>query len=282
MRREGLPDYAAVQGYFERRLAAIAQRYQRRVAGWDEIDRAGISRTAIIMAWTGGEAALAASHHGNDVVMTPNPPLYFDAYQGPPSNEPTAFEGRLTTLKMVYDYDPAESLGATVERTHILGAQGNLWTEYIPTPAQLWYMAYPRALALSELCWTPKKNKDWSGFRKRAGIALQRLEPDVTFRIPETTFRLRAPDMTPVSTALNVYHVSLPRRASTAQLVLEEVVPNAEVHYTLDGSIPTALSRRYLRPLALELNGGVAHVAAVASLHGYRVSAPSFLTVGTP
>jgi hexosaminidase len=282
MRREGLESYAAVQSYFTRRLEEIAHKYGKRIIGWDEIDKAGVSRDAIVMAWTGSDAALTASSHGNDVVMSPNPPLYFDAYQGPPEREPAAIGG-LTTLEMVYKYNPMASIGAPEQRKHILGAQGNLWTEYIPTSSQLWYMAYPRALALSELCWTPRDRMDWNDFKKRAGVALMRLEPlRVTFRIPEVEFRLESPDVTPVSIKLNVYRAVLPEGSSNATVALQGIVPNAAIHYTLDGNVPTVSSPLYEHPLHLKVGATGVHVAAVASLKGYRISAPSFLTLAPP
>ncbi len=258
-------DEVPYRGYFIRRLEAIAHSYHRRIAGWDEIDASGASKGAIVMAWEGSDAAATAASRGHDVVMSPNPPLYFDAYQGPLEREPLAFDGRLTTLKMVYDYDPVAEIEGIRNRKHILGAQANVWTEYIPTASQLWYQVYPRALALSELSWTPRTMKNWTNFRERAGVALQRLEPlGVTFRIPEVTFRLET---------------RMPRRSTDATVALEQVVPNAVVHYTLDGSIPTVYSPRYTRRLRLKLRGRPIRVTAVASLIGYRVSAPSFLTI---
>ncbi len=277
MRRAHLTDYAQVQGYFTRRIERIANRHGRRIVGWDEIDKVGASKTAVVMAWTGAGAGATAIAHGHEVVMSPGPPLYFDAYQGPPEGEPRAIGG-FTTLRAVYAYDPLEGipLGA---RHRVLGAQGNVWAEYIATPEHLWYMAYPRALALAELTWTPRSRMHWPSFEQRAGLALQHLESaGITFRIPEVGYRLNSPAATPFEVRPNVYRVVLPACTANATVVLEPFVPNAAVRYTLDGSVPTVSSPLYAHPLQLRLRGGV-RIGAIASLKGYRASAPSFLTL---
>jgi hexosaminidase len=283
MRRERLGSYAAVQGYFTRRLEAIARKYHRRIAGWDEILNAAVSRTAIITAWRGEYSTAIASHDGYDVVATPNAPLYLDAYQGPPEYEPRAIGHRINTLRMVYDYDPARSIHTRAERNHLLGAQANMWTEYVATPSHLWYMAYPRVLALSELCWTPPKQKNWPDFKRRAGIALQRLESlNITFRIPEVTFAVANAKVVPIPTRPNIYHVHLSSRSSRATIVLESIIPNATIHYTLDRTIPTLASRTYNHPLDLAVSRTPKHIAAIAALIGHRASAPSVLTLEAP
>jgi hexosaminidase len=282
MRRERLGSYAAVQAYFTRRLEAIARKYHRRIAGWDEILNMDVSRTAIITAWRGQYSTAIASHGGYDVVATPNAPLYLDAYQGPPGGEPRAFPGRLTTLRMVYDYDPARSI-PTRERSHLLGAQANMWTEHVSTPSHLWYMAYPRVLALSELCWIPPKQKNWPDFKRRAGIALQRLEPlNITFRIPEVTFAVTNAKVIPTSPHLNVYRARISARSSHTTIVLQQIIPNAAIHYTLDGTTPTLTSRTYNHPLHLTATRIPKHITAIASLKGHRPSAPSTLSLEAP
>lgn len=228
------------------------------------------------MAWTGSVAGLVASAHGNDVVMTPHSPLYFDAYQGPPENEPTAIGG-LTTLRAVYDYDPVESIDDPVQRAHVIGAQANLWSEYIPTATQLWYMSYPRALALAEICWTPRRAKNWKRFRMQSSVALGRLEPlGITFRMPEVAYRVGSIDIENSTDVLNRYTVA----ASEAVVVeLRSPVSNATVHYTLDGSTPTAASPVYVSPLRLHRSAKNMVVTAIAIVPGYRSSIPTTLTL---
>jgi hexosaminidase len=276
MRRQGLTTYADVQGYFTRRVQKIAKKHHRSIVGWDEIDKAGVSPGAIVMAWNGSAAGLTASRHGNDVVMTPDPPLYFDAYQGPLESEPAAIGG-LTTLEDVYKYDPFESIDAPELRKHFLGAQGNTWTEYIPNSAQLWYMVYPRALALSELCWSARARMHWDDFKRRAGISLARLEPlGVTFRIPEVTFRVVSPNVTVASGRLNAYRAEVPEKSRDVTVRLDEVVPNAAIYYTLNGGVRDESLKLYKRPLHVKARE---ELAAVAVIDRYRRSDPASLTV---
>jgi len=263
MRRYGIETYSGVQGYFTRRLEQIAKTCGKQIVGWDEIAKAPISDDAIVMAWTGSEAGGAAARRGNDVVMSPDPPLYFDAYQGPASGEPPALGG-VTTLRRVYDYDPIDSVLVTPTlRRHVLGVQGNVWTEYISTPRHLWYMVYPRALALAELDWTPRTQMRWSDFEQRAGIALQRLESlYISFRIPEVSYRLGPAEAREVATDLNAYRAELSDNP-TERVELVSVVPNAVVHFTTDGTAPTVASPTYARPL--QVRPGTT-VKAIASL----------------
>jgi hexosaminidase len=256
MRANGFTTYAQVQGYFTRRIERIAAKYGRRIVGWNEIDGAGASPRAVVMAWNGATSGASAAARGHDVVLTPSPPLYFDAYQGPPAGEPRAFGG-VTTLKAVYGYDPRAAFARRGLRGHLLGAQGNVWSEHIATASHLWYMAYPRTLALAELCWTPRKRMQWSDFAPRAGIALQRLEPlGISFRIPEVGFRF-----------------------ANGTLTIEPFVPNATVHYTLDGSAPSEASPVYRTPLRLRAVRRLVRVAAIATLAGHRPSAPAYFTL---
>jgi hexosaminidase len=278
MRREGLRTYREVQGYFTRRLESLAEKRGKRIVGWDEVYNAGTSTRAIVMAWTGSSVGFQAARRGNDVVMSPSPPLYFDAYQGPPAEEPSAIGG-MTTLEAVYSYNPAA--GATAEeRKHILGAQGNLWSEYIGSPEHLWYMAYPRALALSELCWLPRQRMSWKGFKGRLGVALQRLEPlGVTFRIPEVKFLLESPHQHIESLGSNQYRVDLPAGVSAAKVMLVPPVPNATVYFTVDGSRPSARAGvRYRIPFDVPVRRDVV-VRAIATLEKYHASSTSYLTI---
>lgn len=276
MREQGLSDYGDVQGYFTRRIEQIAHNHGRRIVGWDEIDKAGTSRDAVIMAWTGSIAGTVASSHGNDVVMTPHEPLYFDAYQGPPENEPPAIGG-LTTLRAVYDYNPVASINDASQRDHIIGAQANVWTEYISTQAHLWYMTYPRALALAEICWTPRSDANWKRFRAQSALALARLEPlGITFRVPEVAFRVNSIDLENASDVLDRYRVDY---SKDFIVELRSSVSNATLHYTLDGTEPNEESSIYHRPLHLTRSEANITVTAIAIVSGYRVSAPSVLTL---
>ncbi len=166
MEAEGLKDEAELQSYFIRRIEQFLLKNNRQLIGWDEILEGGLAPEATVMSWRGEAGGIEAAHMGHDVVMCPNDICYFDHYQGPPEEEPLAIGG-MTTLEDVYHYHPVpEELEAEQEH-HILGAQGNLWTEYIPTPEKLEYMALPRLCALSEVVWTNREKMNWNSFKQR-------------------------------------------------------------------------------------------------------------------
>jgi hexosaminidase len=286
MRREHLTTYDEVQGYFTRRVERIAAKYGKRIAGWDEIVAGDVSRGAVVMIWHGGDEAARAVRRGNDVVMTPGPPLYFDAYQGNPEFEPLAIGG-LTALQRVYEYDPLPRGALTPEqRAHVLGVQANLWTEYIPTPEQLFYMALPRELALAEVAWTPRARLAWDGFSQRIGPALARLETEgVGFRIPPPAFRLSGVPVEFPEQQNTANRESVEVRGTEATVELRQAIPGATIRYTLDGTAPTAASPAYTSSLRVPVAAGQhAVVSAIVVLHEGRRSAPAFLelTARTP
>ena len=134
------------------------------------------------MSWRGERGGIVAARAGHDVVMAPTSNTYFDYYQGPPESEPLAIGGHVT-LEHVYTYRPVPAGLTEEEARHILGAQGQLWTEYIPTPRHLEYMAYPRAAALAEVVWSPKGSRDYEAFIARLRHHLERLAVmDVNYR----------------------------------------------------------------------------------------------------
>ncbi|GAB5534131.1 MAG: hypothetical protein Rubg2KO_03800 [Rubricoccaceae bacterium] len=186
MRREGLADEHELQSYFIRRIERFLNANGRRLVGWDEIVEGGLSPTATLMFWRqwNTEALEQAAAQGNDLIMTPNSTLYFDHFQGDPDTEPLSIGGR-TTLEDVYAYEPVPESYSAEEAQHILGAQANVWTEYIETPQKVEYMVYPRALALAEVVWTGKDRRDWADFQARLPMQLKRLRTmGVHFRAP--------------------------------------------------------------------------------------------------
>jgi len=235
MRREGLADEHELQSWFIRRIERFLLANGRRLIGWDEILEGGLAPEATVMSWRGVSGGIEAARQGHDVIMTPTSHLYFDYYQGDPEREPLAIGGYLP-LGKVYEFEPVPSDLTADEGRHVLGAQGNVWTEYIDTPAQAEYMAYPRTLALAEVVWSPRERREWSGFVERLGEALRRLEAlGVNYRIPD------------------------PGGLEEDRLTLEELVvvklvspaPWGEVRYTLDGSDPGPRSAPYERPFEL-------------------------------
>jgi len=163
---EHLKDEHALQSYFVKRIAAFLRLYNKRLIGWDEIIEGDAPSEAIVMAWRGMDNGTAAARLGHDVVMTPSTHCYFDHYQGNQALEPLAIGG-FTSLSTVYSFEPVPDSLTSEQMKHILGAQGNVWTEYIPTLQHIQYMALPRMAALAEVIWSPKELRSWSDFKNR-------------------------------------------------------------------------------------------------------------------
>jgi hexosaminidase len=127
------------------------------------------------MSWRGEEGGIQAARAGHDVVMTPTSHCHLDYYQADPEKEPIAIGG-LLRLEEVYRYDPTPDVLTKEEAKHILGVQGNVWTEYMPGPQKVEYMAFPRGCAMAELAWTPEELKDWDDFQRRLSVHYLRLK----------------------------------------------------------------------------------------------------------
>ena len=177
MAREGLADEDELQSWFIRRIEAFLNANGRRLIGWDEILEGGLAPNATVMSWRDMHGGVEAARQGHDVIMTPKDYVYFDYYQGDPAGEPLAGRfGHPIPLDTVYGFEPVPDELTEREARHILGAQGNVWTEFISTPEHVEYMTYPRALALSEVVWSPKARQSFNDFHKRLSANIQRLD----------------------------------------------------------------------------------------------------------
>jgi len=170
----GLHDEDELQSWFLSQIGAFLTQNGRLLLGWDEILEGGLPAGATVMSWRGIEGGIAAAQAGHDVVMTPTTHVYLDYYQSNDPSEPLAIGGYLP-LQKVYTFDPIPDVLTAEQAQHVLGAQCNLWTEYVPTPEHLEYMTFPRAIALSELTWTPKEQLDFADFRARLALHEARL-----------------------------------------------------------------------------------------------------------
>lgn len=167
MKSEGLADVDELQSYMIRRIEKYVNSKGRKIIGWDEIMEGGVSPTATVQAWRSVEAGNEAASMGNKVVMSPGAYCYFDGYQDAPHTQPDGFGGYLT-LNKVYSFDPAPETLPDSVRNNITGVEGTLFAEYIPTDEHYEYMLYPRAIALSEVAWSPAEGRDLDDFRRRA------------------------------------------------------------------------------------------------------------------
>ncbi|MCP4641457.1 MAG: beta-N-acetylhexosaminidase [bacterium] len=175
MRDLGIDTEEELQSWFVRQMDAFLTEQGRRLIGWDEILEGGLAPGATVMSWRGVEGGIAAARAKHDVVMSPVTHTYFDYYQGNPEAEPLAIGGNLP-LETVYDFEPIPADLTPAEAQHVLGAQAQLWTEYIRAWSHLEYMAFPRACALAEVVWSPREGKDFAAFKARLQRHLQRLD----------------------------------------------------------------------------------------------------------
>ncbi len=167
IRAQGLANEHELQGYVIRRMARFLGERGKRLVGWDEILDAGdLPADATVMSWRGTEGGLAAARAGHDVVMTPHPYCYLD-YRQAADGEPPAIADGLTPLSKTYGYEPVSPELTADPARHIIGVQGNVWTEYMPDMRHVEYMVWPRAAAIAEIGWSPAEGRDLEGFIDR-------------------------------------------------------------------------------------------------------------------
>ena len=163
-------DFRDLQTYLIAHMGRFLESHGRKLVGWDEVIDKDLHPGTTVMVWRGVEKAAEAARLGLDVVMTPGAYCYFDSYQDAPPTQPEGF-GSYLPLEKVYSFNPVKNLSPE-EAAHIKGVQGNLWTEYVPTPEHQEYMLYPRILALAEIGWGTGGRSD---FRQRAEKEVDRL-----------------------------------------------------------------------------------------------------------
>jgi hexosaminidase len=257
MRRENLADPAALQSWFIRRVEQMLIARGKRLIGWDEILEGGLAPEATVMSWRGSSGGIAAARENHDVIMTPNSHMYFDAYQGDAAQEPLAIGGFLP-IQRVYEFEPVPDSLTPEQAIHILGAQANLWTEYIPTPSQAEYMAYPRALALAEVLWSPKSSRSWTSFSARLPFALRGLDRlKVNYRLPDVE-------------GLDGDRLTL---GNSVSIRLSTTIPAGVIRYTTDSSTPTASSTVYQGAFTLPVSERGVRITARAFAADGRASA---------
>ena len=183
IRELGLKDEHELQSWFIRQMDAFLTAHNRRLVGWDEILEGGLASGATVMSWRGTAGGIEAARAGHDVIMAPTSHTYLDYYQSQnTAGEPLAIGG-FVPIEMVYGFEPVPAELEPQYRAHILGGQGQLWTEYMPGPKQVEYMAFPRLTALAEVLWTQPERRDYRDFLNRLPAHLERLSMlDVAYR----------------------------------------------------------------------------------------------------
>jgi hexosaminidase len=245
MRELGLGDENALQGWFIARMQQHLAARGRKLIGWDEILEGGVPADAAVMSWRGTKGGIEAAHAGHPVVMAPSPDLYLDHLQSAAADEPS---GRpdLRTLADVYAFDATAGMDAAAA-AHVLGAQANLWTEHMRTPAMVEHAAFPRLAALAETLWSPASTRDWSGFIARLASQMER-------------YRARG-----VAAAWSAFEVNI---ADTANGITLANPAGLSMRYATDGGEPDSNALPYREPL---MEKGATMLRAATFLGGHRV-----------
>ena len=239
IKSEGLKDEKELQSYFIKRIEKFLISKNRKMIGWDEILEGGLAPEATVMSWRGVDGGITAAKQGHDVIMTPTSHCYFDYYQGDREFEPKAIGGFLS-LKKVYHYEPTPSELTKEQSKYILGAQGNVWTEFIPTIEHAEYMAIPRMIGLSEVVWTSKELKNWKDFQQRMKSQYQRLD-FMKVNYCKGSFKVDI-------------KTSWDRKKQIINAILESEQPDVQINYTLNGNDPTEKSPVYNGPVEIKSN----------------------------
>lgn len=238
MKKEKLANVDELQSYMIRKAEEFLNSKGRRLIGWDEILEGGLAPEATVMSWRGEAAGFKSARMGHDVIMTPGSYMYFDFYQADPRYQPVAIGG-YTPIRKVYNYNPIPQDSLTAEEAkHFLGVQANTWTEYIPTPEHLEYMMFPRALAVAEIGWTPQEKRDWQDFK-----------PRVNAHIP--VLQQMGLNPFPLSNELE-FDMVVDTIQKEIRVTMDAEKYPAEIHYTTDGSTPTASSPIYQEPIVVK------------------------------
>lgn len=236
MKTENLKDEHELQSYFIQRIEKFVNAKGRKIIGWDEILEGGLAPNAAVMSWRGTEGGIAAAKEKHYVVMSPGSHCYFDHYQGEPKNEPIAFGG-YTPVEKVYSFNPTPKELSADEAQYILGAQANLWTEYIETPSHVEYMIFPRMLALSEVVWGTSNPEKFADFQNRM---IQHFD----------IF-----DKKGINYSKSIYQITTKVKPSTSGngilFELKSANNSNGIRYTSDGSNPSSSSIPYSNPIEI-------------------------------
>jgi hexosaminidase len=232
IKEKGLKNEHGLQSYFIARMEKYINTKGKQIIGWDEILEGGLAPNATVMSWRGTSGAIEAAKEGHDVILTPGSHCYFDHYQSDNENEPLAIGGFLP-LEKVYHFNPIPKELSDQEATYVLGAQGNVWTEYMQTEKQVEYMAFPRAVALSEVVWSSPENKNYIDFINRLEQYQKRL------------------DQLDVNYANHMYSVKGELKNTEGNLTyqLNATSSSYPIYYATDESAPSKL---YVNPIPVD------------------------------
>jgi hexosaminidase len=169
-----LKDEHELQSYFVQRIEKYLNSKGKTLIGWDEILEGGLAPNAVVMSWRGEKGGIEAAKQKHKVIMTPGNPVYFDHTQS--RNEDSVTIGGYNPIENVYNYEPIPKELNAEQGKYVLGAQANMWTEYMKYPSKVEYMMFPRMTALSEVLWSPAAKRNWKDFERRLPSVYERLD----------------------------------------------------------------------------------------------------------
>ena len=239
IKKNNLRDEHGLQSYFIQRMEKYLNSKGRQIIGWDEILEGGLAPNATVMSWRGLEGAVEAAKAGHNVIITPTSHCYFNYYQSDNDDEPLAIGGFLP-LEKVYSFNPIPEELTEEEAKHVLGAQGNIWTEYMPNSDKVEYMMFPRVLALSEVVWSVPETRNYKDFVSRVENFYKRLEA------------------LGMNYANHLYEIEgeLISNGKGVAYQMQKSTEGKTIRYTLDGLEPTINSKVYknLLPITKSVN----------------------------
>ena len=238
MKELGIADEDALQSYFIARIETFVNAHGRKLVGWDEILQGGLPPRTTVMSWQGTKGGIDAARQGHDVVMSPSPTMYLDHVQSTLHDEPP---GRpdIVSLADVYRYEPVPSELDAAQAKHVIGAQANLWTEYMDSPPRIEHAAFPRAAALAEALWSSTSSKNFDGF---------------VADLPAQFARYRTLDIAYADSAFAPeIRVGPVADGSHVTVDLSDQVGAGQFRYAFDGSQPATTSTIYRAPFPLPL-----------------------------
>lgn len=244
MKKQGIKTEHELQSYFIKRLEKMLKQKGKQLIGWDEILEGGLAPDATVMSWRGMDGGIEAARQGHKVVMTPADHAYIDLYQGDPATEPDTYS--MLRLKTCYQWNPVPD---KINADLILGGQGNLWTESVPTGRHAEYMTWPRGLALSEVFWSPLKKQEWANFQQKLPLQLDRL------KAADINYSTAAYDV------LVTTRSDKEKKQLTAALSTD--IDGLTIYYTLDNTNPDRFSSRY-EGRAIDIPKGIYELRTIA------------------
>ncbi|MBC8154895.1 MAG: family 20 glycosylhydrolase [Bacteroidetes bacterium] len=256
MAANNLKNAEELQSYFVKRVEKIVQSKGKKLIGWDEILEGGLAPDATVMSWRGMKGGIEAARQGHPVIMTPAQHCYLDLYQGEPTAEPSTYS--MSRLSDAYAFEPVPD---GVDARLILGGQGNLWTESVPTARHAEYMVWPRSLALAEVLWSPKSSRNWPDFVQRTERHLIRF------------------DALGISYARSYQNpiVTIKRHPmGPLEITLSHELANTDLFYTVDNTMPDQMTTRYTQPFVLPK--GATRIKIMA----YRANQPTGRLIDVP